>query len=113
MMAMSANSTACTTGLTAALIARDINAALALLTDDVVFLYSNGAAIRGKEAFAATMTASWKIIEGYKYETLESVLGFAVRGRRGRHLQLCVVGNSPRSSCQRRWARNAGVSQVA
>jgi len=71
---MSADSPqACTTGLTAALIARDINAALALLTDDVVFLYSNGAAIRGKEAFAATMTASWKIIEGYKYETLESV----------------------------------------
>ena len=57
---------------TAALIRRDIGAALALLTDDVVFLYSNGTAIRGKDAFAAVMTASWKLVENYRYSTLES-----------------------------------------
>jgi ketosteroid isomerase-like protein len=56
----------------AALIRRDIRSALALLTDDVVFFYSNGAAIRGKDAFAATMRSSWKMIENYQYSTLES-----------------------------------------
>lgn len=63
---------ACTTDFTAALIRRDIDAALALLTDEVVFFYSNGTAIRGKDAFAAFMTASWKVVENYKYETLDA-----------------------------------------
>jgi ketosteroid isomerase-like protein len=63
---------ACTTDFTAALIRRDIGSALALLTDDVVFFYSNGTAILGKDAFAAIMTASWKRIENYAYATLNS-----------------------------------------
>jgi ketosteroid isomerase-like protein len=63
---------ACTAGFTAALIDRDIDGALAYLTDDVVFFYSNGSVIRGKDAFAALMTASWKIVENYKYATLDS-----------------------------------------
>jgi ketosteroid isomerase-like protein len=63
---------ACTAEFTAALIRRDISSALALLTDDVVFFYSNGTAILGKDAFAAIMTASWKMVENYKYATLES-----------------------------------------
>ena len=63
---------ACMTDFTAALIRRDIGSALALLTDDVVFFYSNGTAIRGKDAFAATMTASWTVVENYKYSTLDS-----------------------------------------
>jgi ketosteroid isomerase-like protein len=63
---------ACTAGFTAALIGRDIDAALAHLTDDVVFFYSNGSVIRGKDAFAAAMTASWKIVEDYRYATLDS-----------------------------------------
>jgi ketosteroid isomerase-like protein len=54
------------------LIARDIDEALAYLTDDVVFFYSNGSVIRGKHAFAALMTASWKIVENYRYATLDS-----------------------------------------
>jgi ketosteroid isomerase-like protein len=62
----------CTADFTAALIGRDIDAALALLTDDVVFFYSNGTAIRGREAFAAAMTSSWKLIADYQYTTLES-----------------------------------------
>ena len=37
-----------------------------------MFFYSNGSVIRGKDAFAALMTASWKIVENYKYATLES-----------------------------------------
>jgi ketosteroid isomerase-like protein len=62
----------CASEFTAALIRRDIESALALLTDDVVFFYSNGSVIRGKEAFAGVMTASWKIVSDYKYETLDS-----------------------------------------
>jgi len=48
----------CMTDFTAALVGRDIGSALALLTDDVVFFYSNGTTIRGKDAFAAAMTAN-------------------------------------------------------
>jgi ketosteroid isomerase-like protein len=64
---------ACTTEFTAALIRRDMEGALALLADDVVFFYSNGSALLGKDAFAAFMTASWKVIENYTYQTLDSV----------------------------------------
>jgi ketosteroid isomerase-like protein len=56
----------------AALIGRDIDAALALLTDDVVFFYTNGPAIRGKAAFASIMTSNWAVVENYQYATLES-----------------------------------------
>ena len=62
---------ACTVEFTAALIRRDIEAALALLTDDIVFFYSNGTTIWGKEAFSSTMTASWKLVEDYRYTTVE------------------------------------------
>jgi ketosteroid isomerase-like protein len=62
---------ACTAEFTAALIRRDLASALALLAEEVVFFYSNGAAIRGKDAFAAVMTASWKLVEDYRYETLD------------------------------------------
>jgi ketosteroid isomerase-like protein len=62
----------CMTDFTAALVARDIGSALALLTDDVVFFYSNGTTIRGKDAFAAAMTANWKVVENYQYSTLDS-----------------------------------------
>jgi ketosteroid isomerase-like protein len=61
----------CTADFTAALIGRDIDGALALLTDDVVFFYSNGTAVAGKDAFSAFMTASWQMVENYKYETLD------------------------------------------
>jgi ketosteroid isomerase-like protein len=62
----------CTADFTAALIRRDIDSALSLLTDDVVFFYSNGAAVRGKDAFGALMTASWKLVEDYAYSTVDS-----------------------------------------
>ena len=39
---------ACLTAFVDAMIRRDMPAALALLTDDVVFFYSNGSAIWGK-----------------------------------------------------------------
>jgi ketosteroid isomerase-like protein len=69
---MSANSPqACTVEFTAALIRRDIGSAQALLADDVVFFYSNGTAILGKEAFSSMMTESWKMVEDYHYLTLE------------------------------------------
>jgi ketosteroid isomerase-like protein len=64
---------ACTAEFTAALIRRDIEAALALLADEVVFFYSNGTTIVGRDAFAATMSASWKVVEDYRYATLDPV----------------------------------------
>jgi ketosteroid isomerase-like protein len=67
---MTANSPqACTADFTAALLAHDIDAALALLADEVVFFFSNGTTIVGKNAFAATMTAAWSVLEDYKYES--------------------------------------------
>ena len=47
--------------------------ALALLTDDVVFFYSNGSAIVGKDAFSSLMTASWQVVEDYAYSTAGTV----------------------------------------
>ena len=64
---------ACTTDFTAALIERDMKLALTFLTDDVVFLASNGSAIRGKDAFASWMTAGWNVLEDYSYTTADPV----------------------------------------
>jgi ketosteroid isomerase-like protein len=63
---------ACAAEFTAALIRRDMHSALALLTDDVVFFYSNGSAIIGKDAFASLMTANWKLVSDYEYSTVDS-----------------------------------------
>jgi ketosteroid isomerase-like protein len=63
----------CMDSFVASLIRRDIDTALSLLTDDVVFFYSNGTALEGKEAFAATMTANWERIEEYRYTTDKSI----------------------------------------
>src|SRR5580692_12116861 len=63
----------CMAAFVAALIGRDIEAALALLTDDVAFFYSNGSAAWGKAAFAAAMTASWQRVDRYSYTTDEAV----------------------------------------
>jgi len=56
----------------AALLRQDIAAALLLLTDDVVLFNSNGTTIVGKAAFSAVMTASWQVIENYKYAVHET-----------------------------------------
>ena len=64
---------ACMAAFIAAMVARDMDAALALLTDDVALFYSNGAALWGKDAFVATMTASWKLVSDYTYTTLDAV----------------------------------------
>ena len=67
---MSAHSPqACTEDFTAALIGRDMEAALTLLSDDVVFFYSNGSVILGKDAFSILMLACWKVLEDYDYST--------------------------------------------
>lgn len=50
-----------------------MEAALALLADDVVFFYSNGSELIGKDAFTATMAANWKMVEEYRYSTLDPV----------------------------------------
>ena len=64
---------ACAADFTAALLRRDMAAALTLLADDVVFFYSNGAALLGKDAFAATMAANWSVVEDYRYSTQDPV----------------------------------------
>ena len=46
---------------------------MSLLTDDVLFFYSNGSAIVGKEAFAAAITANWKRIDRYSYTTHDPI----------------------------------------
>jgi ketosteroid isomerase-like protein len=63
----------CMAAFIAALVRRDIGPALALLTDDVVFFYSNGTALWGKEAFAAAITANWKLVDRYNYTTLDTL----------------------------------------
>jgi ketosteroid isomerase-like protein len=71
---MPANSPqACTSDFTAALIGRDMETALALLTDDVVFFYSNGAAIVGKDAFSSLMATNWKMVQDYVYSAADPV----------------------------------------
>jgi ketosteroid isomerase-like protein len=64
---------ACSADFTAALIRRDIDTAIALLADDVVFFYSNGSELIGTDAFAVAMAANWKIVEEYQYSTVEPV----------------------------------------
>jgi ketosteroid isomerase-like protein len=63
---------ACSSAFTAALIGRDIGAALDLLTEEAVFFFSNGAVVQGKEAFAALMTSSWRLIATYDYASREA-----------------------------------------
>ncbi len=63
----------CMATFIAALVRRDMPAALDLLTDDVALFYSNGTALWGKQQFEAVMTASWKLVEQYKYTTVDSV----------------------------------------
>ena len=48
-----------------AMVRRDMDAALVLLTDDVALFYSNGSALLGKAVFATAMTANWKLVENY------------------------------------------------
>lgn len=57
----------CNAAFTDALLRRDMAAALDLLSDDVVFFYSNGSAIVGKEAFSKLMTTSWQAVQDYEY----------------------------------------------
>src|SRR5215475_9837458 len=64
---------ACMESFVAALIRRDIDAALPLLTNDVALFYSNGTAVWGKDAFAAAITANWKQLDRYDYKTVEAI----------------------------------------
>ena len=73
MLLRAISAEACVEAFVAALIGRDLEAALALLTDDVVLLYSNGSAVWGKSQFADLMSANWKLVDRYEYRTLNSV----------------------------------------
>lgn len=55
----------CMESFVAALIRKDIDATLPLLTDNVALFYSNGSAIWGKDAFTAAITANWKQLDRY------------------------------------------------
>jgi ketosteroid isomerase-like protein len=62
----------CAAEFTAALIRQDIDNSRDLITEDVVFFYSNGAFLRGKDAFASMMTSNWKLISNYEYSSSAS-----------------------------------------
>ncbi|HEY1708237.1 MAG TPA: nuclear transport factor 2 family protein [Rhizomicrobium sp.] len=70
---MAATPQACMDAFIAAMIRRDMAAALDLLTGDVALFYSNGTALWGKEQFTAVMTANWKLVQDYKYTTVEAI----------------------------------------
>lgn len=71
---MAANSPeACVADFIDAMVRRDMDAALALLSEDVVFFYSNGSVIVGKDAFKAVMSANWSVVSNYEYSTLDQV----------------------------------------
>ncbi len=62
----------CASQFTAALLRRDIDAALALLAEEVVLFFSNETTIVGKASFATMMQAGWAVIENYKYKSAAS-----------------------------------------
>jgi ketosteroid isomerase-like protein len=62
----------CTAEFTAALIRQDMDTSLRLIAEDVVFFYSNGSFLRGKDAFASTMTSNWKLVSDYAYSSSAS-----------------------------------------
>jgi ketosteroid isomerase-like protein len=64
---------ACLEAFIDAMVRRDMDAALTLMTDDVVLFYSNGSALWGKAAFAETMAANWRLVDRYRYQTLDAV----------------------------------------
>ena len=71
---MSASSPqACMKAFVDALVGREMDTALALMTDDVALFYSNGRALWGKAAFAEAMAANWRLVERYSYSTLEAI----------------------------------------
>jgi ketosteroid isomerase-like protein len=64
---------ACLDAFIDAMVRRDMDAAVALMTDDVALFYSNGTALWGKAAFAEAMAANWKLVDRYSYSTLDAV----------------------------------------
>jgi ketosteroid isomerase-like protein len=60
---------ACMTAFVAALNAKDMDAALALLTEDAAFFYSNGSALWGKAAIREAIAANWASIDRDNYAT--------------------------------------------
>jgi ketosteroid isomerase-like protein len=64
---------ACLEAFIDAMVRRDMDAALALMTDDVALFYSNGSALWGKAAFADAMSANWSLVDRYSYTTLDAV----------------------------------------
>lgn len=53
---------------TDALLRRDLDAALGLLSDEAMLFYSNGTVLR-KADFATVMPAAWQAVENYRYAT--------------------------------------------
>jgi uncharacterized protein (TIGR02246 family) len=63
----------CMGGFEAALAKQDLDAALALLSDEVAFFYSNGSAHFGKEAIRAAIQANFNTIKNDTYATRDHV----------------------------------------
>ena len=70
---MTATARECLSAFEAALAARDLDAAMAFLSDDVAFFYSNGSAHFGKPAIRAAIQANFDTIRDDDYTTHDHV----------------------------------------
>jgi uncharacterized protein (TIGR02246 family) len=69
MTAAPASPAECLAAFEAALAKADLDAAMALLTDDVVFFYSNGSAHFGRDAIRAAIQANFDSVQDDDYAT--------------------------------------------
>ena len=72
-MGASATPRDCLAAFEGALQRADLGAALAVLSDDVVFFYSNGSAHWGKEAIRAAIQANWDSLSVDNYATRDHI----------------------------------------
>ena len=63
----------CLAAFEGALQRADLDAALAVLSDDVVFFYSNGSAHWGREAIRAAIQANWDSLSVDNYSTRDHI----------------------------------------
>jgi uncharacterized protein (TIGR02246 family) len=70
---MTATAAACLAAFEAALARADLDAAMALLTNDAVFFYSNGSAHFGKSAIRSAIKANFDTIKDDTYATHDHI----------------------------------------
>lgn len=99
MSLMPATAKDCLAAFEGALQRADLGAALAVLSDDVVFFYSNGSAHWGKEAIRAAIQANWDSLSVDNYATRDHI--WVEGGRRRLSLQFLLVRQDGRQGRRR------------